>query len=144
MQGDRKFSHITVTSGEDDDVVIQAGVRAGFCPARRRARTRRSPQPRTRACGGAREDTEPAKACFAVPDGGAQGAPRLRGRVPRVGRRAPAPRAAAGGGRAGGRLPRDHAGRPRGLSMSNMQKAIVVLATRDLVSAVVYYFAVMR
>ena len=29
-QGEKKFSHITVTSDEDDDFVIQAGVPAGF------------------------------------------------------------------------------------------------------------------
>ena len=144
MQGDRKFSHITVTSGEDDDVVIQAGVRAGSRPP---ADAPDAQEPAAEDAGPAEApagDAEPAKARFAVPDGGAQGA-RASGAASSRGTQ---------GARAA-RRPQEAAGQEdayrettledlEGSPMSNMQKAIVALALLLIVAAVVYYFAVMR
>lgn len=138
-QGERKFSHITVSS-DDDEFVIQAGVRG---EVRADEERQAAEEAREAAKRGLAKEAEVAAGEKAAEDGRAPAfAEQKPGGAGREASEVAAPRSQAAAPR---KAARDDGYRPttmedlEGGSMSTMQKAIIAIALAGIVAAVVYY-----
>lgn len=139
-QGEKKFSHISVSSDEDDEFVIEAGVAAAEgSGAQTGVRTPEtagaSAQVQPEASPAEREDGESGEPCAGVePSSHAESVP---------GGSAAAKSAVSSTARAKDAYQPTTLEDLEGSSMSTMQKVIIGLALVGIVAAVAYYVAVL-